>query len=275
MSPRNSSEYNYEPLREFLAGQLHQNKVSLTFKEIEVLLGDSLPEPAYSSSAGWWTVSDSPQSRAWLEAGFGLSLVAHQTDTSGWVEFVRGLQRWSGVVVDSKQFGQKPFDERLHELALGYLQSAKLLCILLGEHPNELSWPRASVVCFCYQLAVELFLKSCILHRIPAIEKCSHDISKLKKEYSRLYSQQEFHFETPYDISLDDLDELFGVQVAHVEDFERKHDQVFRYLSDKMGRSPKGIYVFAPGSWLTMCEQLEADIHRIWDNIRSHAPVLS
>ena len=221
--------------------------------------------------AEWWTneagVPNAPQSRAWLESGFGVSLVAHQTDTSGWVEFVRGLQRWSGVAVDSEQFGQKPVDDRLHELALGYLQSARLLCILLGEHPDELSWPRASVVCFCYRHAIELFLKSCILHRSPTIENCSHDISNLRRNYSRLYPQQEFHFETPYDISLDDLDALFGVQVASVEDFERKHDQVFRYLSDKKGRSPKGHYCFAPGGWLTMCEQLDADIHRIWANI--------
>jgi hypothetical protein len=150
---------------------------------------------------------------------------------------------------------------------LGYIQSAKLLCISLGEHPDELSWPRASVVCFCYRHAIELFLKSCILHRIPAIQKCSHDISVLRKEYSRIYPQPEFDFETPYDFSLDDLDALFGTQVALVEEFERKHDQVFRYLSDKQGRSPKGLYVFAPGGWFSLCGQLEADINRVWAKI--------
>jgi hypothetical protein len=90
----------------------------------------------------------------------------------------------------------------------------------------------------------------------------------LRKEYLRLYPGPEFYFETPYDISLDDLDELFGVEVAIVENFERKHDQVFRYLSDKQGRSPRGLYVFGPGGWVLLCERLESDITRIWARIR-------
>jgi hypothetical protein len=181
---------------------------------------------------------------------------------------VRGIDRWPGLAVDSKSFGQQPVDKRLRELALGYVQSAKLLSVFLGESPNELSWPRASVACFCYRHAVELFLKSCILHRLRAIERCSHEVSVLRKEYLRLYPEPEFYFETPYDISLDDLDELFGVQVALVEDFERKQDQVFRYLSDKQGRSPRGMYVYSPGGWVSLCARLEADINRVWARIR-------
>jgi hypothetical protein len=90
----------------------------------------------------------------------------------------------------------------------------------------------------------------------------------LRKEYLRLYPGTEFYFETPYDISLDDLDELFGTQVAIVEDFERKQDQVFRYLSDKQGRSPRGLYVYSPGGWVSLCERLESEINRIWAKIR-------
>jgi len=180
---------------------------------------------------------------------------------------VRGLDRWPGLAVDSKAFGQKPVDKRLRELALGYVQSAKLLSVFLGENPDQLTWPRASVACFCYRHAVELFLKSCILLRIPAIGKCSHDISFLRREYLRLYPGEEFYFETPYDISLDDLDKLFGVQIALVEDFERWSDQVFRYLSDKKGRSPRGLYVFGPGGWVSLHERLESDIDRVWRKI--------
>jgi hypothetical protein len=253
MSARPSTADNYEALRVHLAGQRHRFSLRLTFQEIEGILGHTLPNEAYSSS-GWWTNegdSTTPQSSAWLAAGFGVDAVVHESATSGWVGFALGIQRWHGLAVDSWEFAQKPADERLHELALGYVQSAKLLCLSLGERPNELSWPRASVACFCYRHAIELFLKSCILHRIPAIERCSHDISVLPKEFLRLYTDADFYFETPFDISLDHLDELFGVQVASVEDFERKPDQVFRYLSDKKGRSPRGLYFFAPGSWLS------------------------
>lgn len=271
MSPHRSAADKYEPLRAYLAGQPKQQYVvRLTFREIEDILGDALPDLAYNSSARWWTgepdASDAPQSCVWLEAGFGVSAVAHQSATSGWVEFVRGIHRWPGVGVDSWEFGHLPVDERLRQLSLGYLRSARKLCIGLGEDPSELTWPTAAVVCFCYRHAVELFLKSCILHREP-VEKCDHDISKLQKQYCRLYPQEEFDFQTPYDISLEDVEELLGGR-ADIEAFERKHDQVYRYLSDKQGRSPKGGHMFAPGSWLSMIERLEDDMVRIWDNIR-------
>lgn len=257
-------------MRHLAAQPKQQYVVQLTFKEIERILGEPLPDSAYDSTAGWWTrgAENWLPAQAWTNAGFGIGVVAHQSPTSGWVDFVRGLNKWPGLAVNSKAVGQQPVDKRLRELALGYVQSAKLLSVFLGENPDELSWPRASVACFCYRHAVELFLKSCILHRLPAIEKCSHDTSVLRKEYLRLYPEPEFYFETPYDISLDDLDELFGVQVALVEDFERKQDQVFRYLSDKQGRSPRGLYVFGPGGWVSLCERLESDINRVWARIR-------
>jgi hypothetical protein len=272
MSTPHPCPKNFEPLRVYLAGQPNQQYVvQLTFIEIEHILGSALPALAYDSTARWWTResadSDEPHSSAWLNAGFGIGAVAHKSPTSGWVDFVRGIDRWPGLSVDSAAFGQKPVDKRLRELAVGYIQSAKLLSVFLGEHPDTLSWPRASVACFCYRHAVELFLKSCILHRLPEIEKCSHDVSVLRREYLRLYPGEEFYFETPYDISLDDLDKFFGVQVALVENFERKHDQVFRYLSDKKGRSPQGLYSFGPGGWVSLCERLESDINRVWAKI--------
>lgn len=261
----------YEPLRAHLAAlPADQWNVELTFQEVERILGAPLPALAYESAAGWWTSNEgkSPQSNAWTSAGFGLGAVGHQSSSSGMVHFVRGMHRWPGTRVDSWAFGKLPVDERLRELALGYVQSAKLLSVHLGESPDEISWPRASVARYCYLHAVELFLKSCILHRQPAIEKCSHDISSLRKVYLRLYPDQEFRFETPYDISLDDLEDLLGDGAVVVEDFERKRDQVYRYLSDKQGRPPKARYMFSPASGVSMRERLESDINRVWARIR-------
>jgi hypothetical protein len=266
-----SVEEKLEPLRTYLASKQNHDVVRLTFQEIEAVLGAPLPDSAYQTNEAWWTNQRGPsfpQSSAWLEAGFSISAVAYETARSGWAEFARGVDRWPGVSVSSEDFLQKPVDKRFHELALGYLQSAKTLCILLGENPDELSWPRACVITYCYLLSVELFLKSCILHRISTIDQCSHNISKLRKQYYGLYPQPEFQFQTPYDFSLDDLDELFGMQVALVEEFERKPDQLFRYMSDKKGRSPKGRYFFAPGTYFILCERLEKDISRIWGRIR-------
>jgi hypothetical protein len=258
----------YEGLRAYLAGlPKEQFTVELPFAQIEELIGG--PLPAESSEYDWWRIDEggpnTPQSRAWAEVGFGLGAIAGLSNKSGWVQFVRGLHRWPGVGVSSWEFGHMPVAERLRQLATAYLQSGKLLCIHLGDNPGEPNWPRGAVVCFCYRHAVELFVKSCILHREP-VAKCDHDISNLRKQYFRLYPQEEFDFHTLYDISLQEVEELLGGR-CDVEDFERKEDQVFCYFSDKQGRSPKGEHAFTPASWLSVLERLEDDMTRIWGRI--------
>ncbi|MBN9118745.1 MAG: hypothetical protein J0I06_06235 [Planctomycetes bacterium] len=269
MSLHNPTPSGYEAFRVYLTRlPEEQYGVELTFKQIEGIIGEQLP--AEASEYKWWRFDDSepktPLVRACMEAGFGIGSIAGLPDRSGWVSFGRGLHRWPAVFVSSWEFGQLPVAERLRQLAIGYLASARLLCVGLGEMPSELTWPRGAVVCFCYRHAVELFLKSCILHRGP-LEKCDHDISKLQKQYVRIYPQQELQFHTIYDIGLDDIEELAPGGID-VEDFERKEDQVYRYLSDKQGRSPKGMHIFAPGTWLSMIEQFEGDMKRIWTRIR-------
>jgi hypothetical protein len=262
----------YEGLRAYLAGlPREQYSVELPFSRIEELIDGPLPVEA--SQYGWWSLGagdpPTPQSRAWVEAGFGLGVVVGlPPDKSGSVQFVRGLHRWPTVLVESWEFGRLPVAERLRQLAIGYLESGKLLCVQLGENPVELTWPRAAVVCFCYRHAVELFLKSCIL-RCEPIEKCDHNISSLRKQYFRIYPGRDFFFQTMYDISIDDLEELFGRPVANIEDFEKKEDQVYRYFSDKHGRSPKAMHTFGPGAWLSMIEHLECEMRRIWEHIRA------
>jgi hypothetical protein len=240
----------------------------MTFVEIEALVGEALPDAA--SEWEWWLKTSEganmPQA-AWLDAGFGISSIAYRSaDSPGEVVFARGLHRWPTLCTPSWEFGNLPVDERLRLLALGYIRSAKRLCTALGENPSELTWPMGAVVCFCYRHAAELFLKSCIFHREP-VTKCDHDISKLRKQYFRLYPHKDFEFQTPYDISFEDIENLCGAEFG-IEDFERKHDQVYRYFSEKQGRSPKGQHFFAPGPWLSMIEHLEYEIERIWDRIR-------
>jgi hypothetical protein len=182
---------------------------------------------------------------------------------------VESLQvKWPTVIVYSQEFGALPIHDRLHRLAIGYLQSAKTLCNELGERDVLLTWPRASVVCFCYYHSIELFLKACIRRRAPSGERCHHDVTELKKRYLELFPERAFFdFQMPWEISIKEIEDLMGKGTIDVEQFEDKRDQVYRYMSDKEGRSPKAIHVFAPGTWLGMIEQLEDDIDRIWSNI--------
>ncbi len=74
----------YEPLEIYLQNQSRsKNEVSLSFREIEQIIGASLPASAHSYQA-WWAnqkdVSTRSQAKAWLSAGFvvnGVRLVSN------------------------------------------------------------------------------------------------------------------------------------------------------------------------------------------------------
>lgn len=229
--------------------------------QVEDLIGE--PLPAEASEYAWWRVNGdgtmTPQSRVLEDAGFGIEHIEKLGDKVTYVAFGRRLHRGSGVCVTSTELGQLPFAERLHRLSIGYLESGKLLCIHHRDNPADLTWSRGAVVCFCYRHAIELFLKSCILHREP-IATYDHKITALRHQYSKLYPDPKSKFHTLYDISVKDLD-------LDIEDFEKNEDQVYRYFSDKQGRSPKGVHIFRPVQWLSMLDRLERDINRIRKHI--------
>jgi DNA-binding transcriptional regulator YiaG len=60
----------YQPLLEFLRGN-NQSEVTLTFAEIEAIIGDNLPDSAKSKRAWWSNRSKGGlQASAWMEAGY-------------------------------------------------------------------------------------------------------------------------------------------------------------------------------------------------------------
>jgi hypothetical protein len=74
MAPRPPGPY--ESLRAFLATQ-PGDELTLTFAEMERLLGAPLPAAAWLRS--WWTnAADAPQARAWLKAGWRVRWVRRQ-----------------------------------------------------------------------------------------------------------------------------------------------------------------------------------------------------
>ena len=173
--------------------------------------------------------------------------------------------KWPGVRVESEPFGRNIIPERLRQMSIGYLKSAQTLCCDLGEHPEHLDWPRASVTYFCVYHAVELFLKGCILLRAPPGEKLHHNVSKLQDRYCELYPEikEALHIETPWDFSFEAMSVAFGVSIK-VEDYEHHTDQVYRYMSGKSQASPRSIHSFSPGMCLLMCKRLETEMARVW-----------
>jgi hypothetical protein len=70
---------NYQPLESFLrATPLIVQEVTLSFEQIELVIGDHLPD-SHLSHRQWWenqsAVSSRAQARAWTNAGFMVEAV--------------------------------------------------------------------------------------------------------------------------------------------------------------------------------------------------------
>lgn len=66
--------------------------LTLSFEEIEAIIGAPLPPSAYNHRE-WWSnqsdISNRPQAKSWIEAGFKVDAV-QQHARSGTVRFVKG-----------------------------------------------------------------------------------------------------------------------------------------------------------------------------------------
>jgi len=82
----------YEPLELHLKSvPAATSEVTLTFKQVDSILGTPLPRSAYVHRE-WWSnqtdVDSRPQARAWTKARFVVDAV-NQATASGWVVFRR------------------------------------------------------------------------------------------------------------------------------------------------------------------------------------------
>lgn len=82
----------YEPLEEhLLSARASKETVTVSFAEVETIIGARLPKSAYSYRE-WWSnqsdVSNRPQAKAWISAGYEVETVQQQHD-SGTVRFKR------------------------------------------------------------------------------------------------------------------------------------------------------------------------------------------
>lgn len=270
LSPTDDAAYRFDGVSAFLAGlPQDQFSVELHSAQIEKLIGEPLPPEVIDQILSH--DSNNALIRSCHRAGFGTSTVKIEIDPGGFVlGLCRGLHKFPGISVDSSDFHKLPADARLRELATGYIESGKILCNQLGNYPGELTWPRMAVAKWCYRHAFELFIKSCILHCGEDVN-CGHNFGGMLDQYQRLYPGAEYRFHR--EPELPDIEKWCGEPIADVEDFERKPDQVLRYSTDKQGRSPKGIYRDSPAGCLSLLEQLERDMARIWGRIQKRGRI--
>jgi hypothetical protein len=62
---------------------------------------------------------------------------------------------------------------------------------------------------------------------------------------------------------LERAERALGVKL-NVDGFERKPDQVYRYMTGKDGSTATGVGMFAPGTCLLLCERLQEQFERVW-----------
>jgi hypothetical protein len=93
---------SYSPLYEYLRA-FGQEKVNISFSELETLLGFTLPKSAYSYSA-WWANGGHSQANAWLHAGYKVDNV----DIPGKVVMLRRIDVLPVFKVQDKKMRPAP-----------------------------------------------------------------------------------------------------------------------------------------------------------------------
>jgi len=83
---------NYEVLEKFLrATPQPVQELTLSFKQLELIIGAPLPD-SHLKHRQWWEnqsdLSARPQARAWTNAGFMVQAV-NQDEAHGWVTFAK------------------------------------------------------------------------------------------------------------------------------------------------------------------------------------------
>jgi hypothetical protein len=82
---RRRADGKYAPLREYLAAATDE-EMTLTFGEIEAVMGDVLPPSAHVSRSWWSSTVHAPHYDSWYQAGWRVAAVDLRTQL---VTFVR------------------------------------------------------------------------------------------------------------------------------------------------------------------------------------------
>jgi HEPN domain-containing protein len=209
-------------------------------------------------------VTETPEAIAELEKEGVFTGPLSEAELKAKREAWEATLRWPLRGVVTEEFAALPEDERMYQMALGNIQSAKSLCIELGEHPERLSWPRGSVVYYLSHLAVELFLKACLLRKGRRF--ATHEISELQDAFAEVFPGRK-GIQTMWDINIVELAEL-GPEPGDRR-IRAREDEKFRYFADRQGNPPRGEGSFAPAVLIPAIERLEKDFVDVWGSLSS------
>ena len=119
-------------------------------------------------------------------------------------------------------------------LSNAYAEAAQLLCEALVEDQFTRQYQSTRVVLHLCRHAAELFFKGAIASKTNELPKNTHRLEWLHAEYLRLFPLQKHHIHLPF--SAQALDSEPGLFPGSLEEYQRSHDQRFRYMTDSSGK---------------------------------------
>ena len=164
---------------------------------------------------------------------------------------------------------RKPVSDQLFLFADAYLESADSLCAVLCKNVDAATYAHGAVIMSLTFHALELFLKSAILRKVPTetfAGRAGHDLTNLHKRYTNLYPGNAMHFAIPFKRELPDTKEL-DPQVAEEllayvceQNKNMPEDQLHRYPISVDGKEWKAALGFEPNSFRMTILQLRSEL---------------
>jgi hypothetical protein len=190
----------YDPLRIFLENAAKGvSEMTLTFQQIETILGFTLP-PSARRHRAWWanpgTPHDHPHAQAWLAAGWKVDTVNQHRE---WVRFRLDMgDPTTDREVIVWDLDHVPDYELFFELAKGYIHAASII-FEEQRDTDEPNYFNLRPGFFALGHGIELFLKGAILLGDSSVDistlarpRFGHDLEALYNKYLQVYDPDRF-----------------------------------------------------------------------------------
>ena len=165
---------------------------------------------------------------------------------------------WNLLMAD--QLDRLSLPEQFAAGALAFLDSAHRLCIVLSRSPRKATFERGVVVLYLAVHSIELFLKGAILRK-AALGKLAHDLDCLYERYEELYPESRYKLQIPFRTNCPD-----SMSPSDKQAFKKRTpppDQLFRYPTDRLGKSWGGAHGFEANSFKIELTTLRQDFERL------------
>lgn len=155
----------------------------------------------------------------------------------------------------------RPPAEEMLWMADAFAKAAEVLCIALAEDDFEREYSSTQVVLHLCRHATELFLKGAISAKTNQPPRKTHRLERLYAEYRLFFprDKHQVHFPFPEQV----FDYEGGLFPGSLEDYQRAHDQRFRYPTDAAGRRFENLEPFDVEAYRGAIERFRSELNHM------------